>query len=56
MKDDRHKIMIENHCSAIDGYKGVTKTYNRIKKNYHWLGMKADIQTFVRNCRSCQLN
>lgn len=52
---DRAQIITENHCSAIGGHKGVTKTYNRIKKKYNWTGMKSDIQSFIQNCRPCQL-
>ena len=51
----RLEIIEENHCSAVGGHKGVTKTYNRIKKRYHWTGMKTDVQKFIQNCRSCQL-
>ncbi|KAL6417715.1 hypothetical protein ACFW04_012557 [Cataglyphis niger] len=53
--EDRLRILEENHCSAIGGHKGITKTFNRVKKRYNWAGMKADIQSFIRNCRSCQL-
>lgn len=35
-ENDRTHIMTENHCSAIGGHKGITKTYNRIKKRYYW--------------------
>jgi hypothetical protein len=52
---ERENIISENHSSAIGGHKGVTKTYQRIKKRYHWNGMKCDIQTFIKNCRPCQL-
>lgn len=53
--NDRKAIIIENHCSAIGGHKGVTKTYLRIRQNYAWPNLKRDVQTYVRQCRECQL-
>lgn len=32
------------------------KTYNRIKKRYHWVGMKKDVEQYVKVCVKCQLN
>jgi len=54
-EESRQQLISENHCSAVGGHKGVTKTYNRIKKRYHWTGMKANIQSYIKNCRACQL-
>ncbi|XP_039313009.1 uncharacterized protein LOC120359490 [Solenopsis invicta] len=54
-EQDRTDIIKENHCSAIGGHKGVTKTLNRIKYKYHWSKIKEDVQNFIRNCRDCQL-
>ena len=53
--EERKNVIKENHCSAIGGHKGVTKTYNRIKRQYSWPNMKTDVQNFVRSCRDCQL-
>lgn len=52
---ERENVISENHNSAIGGHKGITKTYQRIKKRYYWNGMKTDVQTFIKNCRPCQL-
>lgn len=52
---DRTRIIREYHASAVGGHKGVTKTYNRIKNRYHWPKMKAGIQTYIQNCKECQL-
>ena len=54
-ESERENIIAENHSSAIGGHKGITKTYQRVKTRYSWNGMKSDIQTFIENCRSCQL-
>ncbi|XP_025267772.1 uncharacterized protein LOC112639094 [Camponotus floridanus] len=52
---NRQQILSENHCSAVGGHKGVTKTYNRIKKRYYWPGIKASVESYIKNCRACQL-
>lgn len=54
-ENDRTRLISENHSSAVGGHKGITKTYNRMKKRYHWTRMKADVQNFIQNCRPCQL-
>lgn len=51
----RLEIIKEKHDSAVGGHKGVTKTYNRIRKHYCWPDMKKDIQEYIRKCRPCQL-
>lgn len=54
--DEWEGIMKENHCSAVGGHKGVTKTYARIRERYFWPRMKIHIQQFIQKCSSCQLN
>jgi len=54
-RENRPKIMEENHSSAIGGHKGITKTYNRIKQRYSWPNMREDINRYVQSCRPCQL-
>jgi len=31
------------------------KTYHRIKHNYYWENLKADIQRYIQQCLQCQL-
>lgn len=35
---------------------GVSKTIKRIQQKYKWENMTKDIATYVKNCKSCQLN
>ena len=53
--EKRTNIIAENHASAIGGHKGMTKTYYRIKQRYYWPRMKREIESYINNCRSCQL-
>ncbi|XP_048515933.1 uncharacterized protein LOC125502163 [Athalia rosae] len=50
----REGIIKEYHESLLGGHQGVTKIYNRIRENYHWPNIKAQIQDFVKTCDSCQ--
>lgn len=42
------------HESPINGHKGVTKTYCRIKQDFYWPSLKKDIQLFISRCKICQ--
>jgi hypothetical protein len=34
----------------------VNKTYKAIKAHYLWANMKREIENYVKQCRSCQVN
>jgi hypothetical protein len=42
------------HASVIGGHSGVQATYQRIKKLFHWKGLKLDVEQFVKQCSICQ--
>ena len=50
---NREEIIHEYHCSVTGGYKGSTKTYDRIREHFYWLNMRDQIRKFVRECESC---
>lgn len=54
-EEERSHIIEECHQSTTAGHKGVTKTFHRIRQNYYWNNIKAQVQEFIRNCRECQL-
>ena len=43
------------HKSPIEGHRGVPKTYNRIRAQFHWENLKEDIQSRIQQCLNCQL-
>ena len=53
--EDRDRIFDELHCSPIGGHRGVSKTVNRIKKDYFWENLKSDVQRRIQQCLNCQL-
>lgn len=54
-EEERDAIFKELHNSPIGGHRGVSKTYNRIKRDYYWENLKEDIQRRIQQCLDCQL-
>ena len=54
-KEQRTHLIEEAHSSALEGHKGVTKTYSRIRQKFFWENMKVDIQKYIQGCLQCQL-
>ena len=54
-KEQRSKLIEEAYSSALEGHKGVTKTYNRIRQKFVWENTKVDIQKYVQGCLQCQI-
>lgn len=42
------------HGSPIGGHSGIHGTYVRLKQLFFWPGMKKGVETFVRECDTCQ--
>lgn len=53
---DKETVLKDFHDSVFGGHFGVTKTYDRIKKQFYWRGMKSYITKYIANCGKCQRN
>ena len=53
-EDHREDIICHYHESLIGGYKGVTKTYRRIRNLFDLPRMHRDVEDYIRSCKSCQ--
>jgi hypothetical protein len=42
------KLIHALHSSAIGGHSGINTTYFRLKKLFHWKGLKQDVEDYVR--------
>jgi hypothetical protein len=42
------------HSIAIGGHSGAKTTYQRLKRLFHWKGLKQDVENFVKQCHVCQ--
>ena len=49
-----HKILLTAaHASPLGGHGGVFHTLQRILTRYWWPGLQKDVETFIRQCRTC---
>jgi len=53
-KSLRNEILELNHNHKLSGHLGFRKTYNKIKTNYIWPGLKNSVEIWVNNCKECQ--
>ena len=53
-KKMREKVLVTGHDSPMAGHMGIVKTTNRIKEEFWWPGMPADIKRYVASCDVCQ--
>jgi hypothetical protein len=42
------------HDSPILGHTGFERTLKNVRRDFFWVGMKSDIQTYIRRCEVCQ--
>ena len=54
--DEVQQILKENHDPPSAGHPGMSRMLDRIKTNFWWKNMRQDIEDYVKNCRSCQIN
>ena len=52
--EERYRLIKEYHESSIAGHKGISKTYDKLARNYYWKHMRADVRQFVKGCLNCQ--
>jgi hypothetical protein len=48
------KLIQAFHLSAMGGHSGVAATYHRLKRQFHWKGMKKDVDNYIKQCSICQ--
>lgn len=48
------KLIAAFHASAIGGHSGVIATYHRLKRHFHWKGIKRDVDSYIKQCAICQ--
>jgi transposase InsO family protein len=48
------KLISAMHSSAVGGHSGVRATYQRVRKQYYWPGIKQQVEDWVKQCQLCQ--
>ena len=51
----KYRIMNELHSIPYAGHPGYQRTLQKVKRYFFWIGMRADVQTFVLSCPVCQI-
>jgi len=55
-KSKRRAILQEFHDSPVGGHRGMNKTYHAIRAHYTWPNMRREIEEYIEQCKSCQVN
>jgi hypothetical protein len=50
----RMEIMEECHSSPLAGHFGLKRTLEKVKRRYHWPGLKQDLKEFIDGCLYCK--
>ena len=51
----RQQVLSLAHDPAWSGHLGITKTYNRVLRNFFWPGLKSDVVQYCKTCHVCRL-
>lgn len=54
--DEIQQILLDFHDSPLAGHQGVRRMAHKISQQYKWVGLRKDVQNFVRNCKTCQIS
>lgn len=52
----KDRILQMTHNSPIGGHYGYEKTYQRIKREFYWKGLKKEVRQYIKHCWICQQN
>jgi hypothetical protein len=55
-EETKQQILYEFHDAPLGGHRGMNKTFQAIKSRYMWPNMRQDIEEYVKQCKSCQVN
>ncbi|OWZ02426.1 reverse transcriptase [Phytophthora megakarya] len=49
----RQDILYYAHEDFQGGHQGITRTHEKLRTDFYWYGMYADVETFVKECVDC---
>jgi hypothetical protein len=49
------RVLEQFHDAPFAGHLGVTRTYERIQRDYYWPGLRAIVNDYVKSCRDCAM-
>jgi hypothetical protein len=54
--ETKKQILYEFHEAPVGGHRGMNKTFRAFKSRYSWPNMWQEIEEYVKQCKSCQVN
>jgi Integrase zinc binding domain len=54
VKDLRERVISQHHDTPITSHTGINGTIQQISRNYWWLTIRKDVQTYIQGCEVCQ--
>ena len=55
-EESKKQILYEYNDATVGGHRGMNLTLRAIKAKYSWPNMRKDVENYVKQCRSCQVN
>jgi len=55
-KEDKLAIVLEMHENQLGEHLGMNRTYDRVRLFTTWPGMKQELEEYLRQCETCQMN
>jgi transposase InsO family protein len=55
-ENTRKQILYGFHDAPLGSHRGMNKTYRVIKSQYTWPRVRREVEDYVKQCRSCQIN
>ncbi|CAA7268818.1 unnamed protein product [Cyclocybe aegerita] len=52
--DLRRDIVQRHHDSVLAGHPGELETFNKVRANYWWPGLRTFVRNYVKGCATCQ--
>jgi hypothetical protein len=56
LDETKTQVLYEFHDAPVGGHRGMNKTFRAVKSRYTWLNMRRDVEGYVKQCKSCQVD
>lgn len=53
-RETKQIVLNDFHLLPTGGHAGINRMYNNVKKYYSWIGLRQDVEDFVKKCDDCQ--
>lgn len=50
----QNDVLHHSHASLEGGHQGIGRTYQRVRRHFHWRGLYQSVQLYVGECTDCE--